>query len=296
MSSVVPGCLSGPADEMSALSVSFCPGHWKARSFPQGSLAFPLSRYFCDTRSSIPRGQELELSIMYCAVASRAALTRSRAVETCAFLNCLKTAAPTPPAKRAMMASTTMISSSVNPDSIARAALPTIFVLLFSIALIWISSLHEIRHVHDGLKDRKHDEHHGQRHANDEQGRQDRGQARHLAFDVALVGGGDVLQHGLQLAGTLADRHHVDHQRGELPRTLERVGDRLALTDRVARLFHNLFQDRVVEDLLGDLQRRQHGHAGRQHGRQRAGEPGHADEANQRPDEWQLEPDLVDDR
>ena len=85
---------------MSALSGSLVPGQWKMKSLPQGSLALPLSRYFCATRSSMLCGQLLVLSIMYCAVASRAALTRSRAVETCAFLNCLKTAAPTPPAEQ----------------------------------------------------------------------------------------------------------------------------------------------------------------------------------------------------
>src|SRR3954464_5080044 len=97
-SSVVPSCLSGPADEMSALSVSLVPGHWKRKSLPQGSLALLRSRYFCDTRSSTLRGQLLLLSIMYCDVASRTAFTRSRADETCAFLKLRNTAAPTPPA------------------------------------------------------------------------------------------------------------------------------------------------------------------------------------------------------
>ncbi len=53
MSSGVPSCLSGPAEEMSAASVSWVPGQWKMRSLPQGSLALLRSRYFCDTRSSI---------------------------------------------------------------------------------------------------------------------------------------------------------------------------------------------------------------------------------------------------
>ena len=53
----------------------------------------------------------------------------------------------------------------------------------------------------------------------DDQRRQNRGQTRDLPFDVALVGDGDILQHGLELAGTLAHRHHVHHHRGELART-----------------------------------------------------------------------------
>ena len=42
MSSAVPSCLSGPAEEMSALSVSLVPGQWKMKSLPQGSLALLL--------------------------------------------------------------------------------------------------------------------------------------------------------------------------------------------------------------------------------------------------------------
>ena len=73
---------------MSAHELSQLPGQWKMRWFPQGSLALLGSRYFCDTSSSIPRGQLLALSIMYCAVASLTAFTRSLAVDT---LECLQT-------------------------------------------------------------------------------------------------------------------------------------------------------------------------------------------------------------
>lgn len=66
MSSGVPSCLSGPADETSAQgALSQLAGQWKMRSFPQGSLVLARSRYFCDTSSAIPLGHLLELSIMY---------------------------------------------------------------------------------------------------------------------------------------------------------------------------------------------------------------------------------------
>ena len=96
------------------------------------------------------------------------------------------------------------------------------------------------------------------------QRRENRGQPRHLRRDVALVGGGDVLQHGLELARALADRDHVaPSSTGTAPERLSGRGDRFALADGVARLLDHLLQHGVVEHLLDDLERGQHRHARR---------------------------------
>src|SRR5882672_8666325 len=136
----------------------------------------------------------------------------------------------------AMIASTIMISSSVKPDCRRRARWGA-RLWMSSMSSRWDvmgfswSSLSEILHVHDGLKNREDDEAHGRGHDDDEQGRQHRRELGDLAVDVALVGDGDVLQHRLELARTLAHGHHVHHHRRELPRALERRRDRLALAD-----------------------------------------------------------------
>jgi predicted component of type VI protein secretion system len=54
--------------------------------------------------------------------------------------------------------------------------------------------------------------------------------------DLRFVAVGDVEQHVFELARALADRHHVVHERRELAGLLERVGDALAFTNRVAGL------------------------------------------------------------
>src|SRR5665213_333044 len=134
-------------------------------------------------------------------------------------------AVPTPPARSAMIANTIMISMSVKPASTVLATRLTHPLALFSFVLMAFSSLDEVLHVENGLKDREHDEDHTQGHADDQQRRQDRGEPADLPLDVPLVGGGHVLEHRLELSGALADGDHVNHQGRELTGPLEWGGD-----------------------------------------------------------------------
>ena len=117
-----------------------------------------------------------------------------------------------------------------------------------------------------------------------------------LHVDLELVGARHVLEHRLELARALADGDHVGHDRRELARALERRRDRLALLDRRRlRLLDHLLEHGVPRIVLDDVERAQQRHARRQHRRQRAGEARDAIMRTSGPMTQQLEHDAIDD-
>ncbi len=72
----------------------------------------------------------------------------------------------------------------------------------------------------------------------------------HVHFFVVDVG--DLVEHGVQVAGLLADVDHVDHHVVHQPALLQRLGDGFALADRFVDALVHALEDRVGARLADD--------------------------------------------
>src|SRR5262249_50655477 len=93
--------------------------------------------------------------------------------------------------------------------------------------------------------------------------------------DFLVVDVGNLVEHGVQVAGLLADIHHVDDHVVHEPAFFERLRDGFALADRFVNLLVHALEDGIHARLAHDRQRFQDGHAGAYQGAQGARGPGH---------------------
>src|SRR5262249_36839455 len=85
----------------------------------------------------------------------------------------------------------------------------------------------------------------------------------------------DLVEHGVQVAGLLADVDHVDDHVVDETALLERLGDGLALADRFVDALVTLLEDGVHARLAHDRQGFEDGHARGDQGAERAHGAGH---------------------
>src|SRR5207244_4057031 len=81
---------------------------------------------------------------------------------------------------------------------------------------------------------------------------------------------GDLVEHGVQVAGLLADVDHVDDDVVHQLALAHRTGDGIALADRLVDTLEHFLEDAVHRRLAHDRQRLQDRHAGAYERPQRA--------------------------
>src|SRR6266567_1062805 len=118
-------------------------------------------------------------------------------------------------------------------------------------------------------------------------------QALDQDVDLLVVHVGDLVEHRVQVARLLADVDHVDHHVVHQPALLERLGDGVALADRLVDALVHAFKDGVGARLADDGQRLQDRHARRHQRAQRARGAGHDGLLDQRADDGYVEVEPV---
>src|SRR5271157_3092356 len=97
----------------------------------------------------------------------------------------------------------------------------------------------------------------------------------HGHFHLFVVVVGDLVEHGVELAGLLAHVDHVDHDVVDDAGLAQGLGDRLTLADALVNSAERPLEDRVARRLLDDVQRFENRHARLHQGAQRAHGPRH---------------------
>src|SRR5262245_47795475 len=108
--------------------------------------------------------------------------------------------------------------------------------------------------LEDRPDDRQHDEPDDDGEEHDQDRLDEGGELLGRDLDLLVVGGGDLVEHPLELPRLLADGDHVADEGGEGPRALEGGRDVGPLDDPLADLREDVREDAVVEDVRGDLQ------------------------------------------
>src|SRR5262249_49223634 len=127
----------------------------------------------------------------------------------------------------------------------------------------------------------------------------DRLQEAHEALDqdldLLIVVVGDLVEHGIQIAGLLADVDHVDHDVVDDPRLAQGLGDRLALADTLVDPRERPLEDGVAGGVADDVQGLQNRHARLDQRAEGAHRPGHGRLLDDRPHHRDHQPDAVED-